>query len=68
MQQLKIKPWRRSLGPWCQKKMINSKNRNLEKHSITSRSYAKTYNQTLEEVKWLWRLDKPKNDKKLQKI
>ena len=40
---------------------------NLEKHSITSKSYAVTYNQTLEEGMWLLRLEKPKHWQKISK-
>ena len=40
---------------------------NLEKHSIASKSYAVTYNQTLEEGKWLSRLEKPKHWQKISK-
>ena len=37
------------------------------KDSITSRSYAVTYNETLEEVMWLLSLEKPKNPQKFSK-
>ena len=36
---------------------------NIEKHSITSRGYAVIYNQTLEEVMWLLRLQETKRQK-----
>ena len=40
----------------------------LKNHSITTRNYAETYYQTLEEVRWLLRLEKPKKSgKKIQK-
>ena len=41
----------------------------LEKHSIASRRYVVAYNQNLEEVMWLLRLEKPKKKfKKLEKM
>ena len=45
-----------------------SYNLNLEKHSVTLRNYAVTYYQNLEKVPWLFRLQKPKNDNKLQNL
>ena len=42
-------------------------NNSLQKHSITSKRNAVTYNQALEEVMWLLRLAKPKEVKKFQK-
>ena len=40
----------------------------LKNHSITTRNYAVTYYQTLVKVGWPLRLEKPKNDKILEKI
>ena len=40
----------------------------LKNHSITTRNYAVTYYQTLAEVRWLLRLDKPKKKQKKNKI
>ena len=83
MKQLIIKPWRMSLAPGAGKiktiekiqtwkncvflNYLNSHNLNLVKHSFTSRNYAVNYYQTLEEVPWLLRLEKTKNDKNFQK-
>ena len=39
----------------------------LKNHSITTRNYAVTYYQTLVEVGWPLRLEKPKNWQKFQK-
>ena len=39
---------------------------NLENHSYTSENYTLIYYQTLEEVSWFLRLEKPKNDKNFQ--
>ena len=41
--------------------------KSYKKHSITSRYYAVTYYQTLEDVPWLLRMEKPKKWKKLSK-
>ena len=72
-----------SLEPWfrkSQKFQKDSKNlkklqvfietwyQNLGKHSITSKSYAVTYKQTLEEGKWLLRLEKPKHWQKISRL
>ena len=50
------------------KNCLNSSYKTLEEHSITSINNAVTYYQTLEEVPWLLRLEKPKNFKKFQKL
>ena len=51
------------LSTKCQEKVML----NLEKNSITSHSQQLTHNQTLNEVPWLLRQEKPKKDKNFQK-